>query len=62
MKINVHLLLLADLKIKLASIEAENKSMREEFNVQRAKLKELFLQKEGTLLVFFIIYTYYIQL
>lgn len=28
-------------------MESENVKMREEFNVQRAKMKELFLQKEG---------------
>lgn len=39
-----------ELQAKLAAIEAENKSIREEFNVQRAKLKELFLQKEGIVL------------
>lgn len=38
-----------ELQAKLAAIEAENKSIREEFNVQRAKLKDLFLQKEGNL-------------
>lgn len=37
----------AELKKKLSTVEAENKTIREEFNVQRAKLKELFLQKEG---------------
>lgn len=36
-----------DLQKKLSAIEADNKTIREEFNVQRAKLKELFLQKEG---------------
>lgn len=36
-----------ELQAKVAAIEAENKSIREEFNVQRAKLKDLFLQKEG---------------
>lgn len=36
-----------DLQKKLAAVEADNKTIRDEFNVQRAKLKELFLQKEG---------------
>lgn len=39
-----------DLQKKLSAIEADNKTIREEFNVQRAKLKELFLQKEGDFL------------
>lgn len=37
----------ADLQKKLSTIEADNKTIRDEFNIQRAKLKELFLQKEG---------------
>ena len=36
-----------DLQEKVNRLESENVKMREEFNVQRAKLKELFLQKEG---------------
>lgn len=36
-----------DLQKKLAAVEADNKTIRDEFNVQRAKLKELFMQKEG---------------
>lgn len=36
-----------EMRRKLASVEADNRSMREEFDAQRAKLKELFLQKEG---------------
>lgn len=36
-----------ELQKKLAAIELENKSIRDEFNVQRAKLKDIFLQKEG---------------
>lgn len=35
--------------MKLAAVEAENRAIRDEFNVQRAKLKELFLQKEGSI-------------
>lgn len=31
----------------MAAVESDNKTIRDEFNVQRAKLKELFLQKEG---------------
>lgn len=42
------LLLYSELQRKLVSVEADNRSIREEFDVQRAKLKELFLQKEGT--------------
>lgn len=38
-----------DLQKKLAAIEADNRTVRDEFNVQRAKLKELFLQKEGSI-------------
>lgn len=34
--------------MKINRLESENIKMREEFNVQRAKMKELFLQKEGT--------------
>lgn len=36
-----------DLQNQLAIVRAENQSLRDEFNSQRAKLKELFLQKEG---------------
>ncbi|XP_076669850.1 rab GTPase-binding effector protein rabaptin-5 isoform X3 [Andrena cerasifolii] len=38
-----------DLQEKVNRLESENVKMREEFNVQRAKLKELFLQKEEEL-------------
>ncbi|XP_076243843.1 rab GTPase-binding effector protein rabaptin-5 isoform X2 [Calliopsis andreniformis] len=38
-----------DLPEKVTRLESENAKMREEFNVQRAKLKELFLQKEDEL-------------
>lgn len=38
---------LEDVLEKINKLEAENVKMREEFNVQRAKMKELFLQKEG---------------
>lgn len=37
-----------DPQTKISRLESENVKMREEFNVQRAKMKELFLQKEGT--------------
>lgn len=51
-KLNFHLtnfwyLYEIDLEKKLAAIELENRTIREEFNGQRAKLKDLFLQKEG---------------
>lgn len=38
-----------DLQEKINRLELENVKMREEFNVQRAKMKELFLQKEEEL-------------
>ncbi|XP_063990113.1 rab GTPase-binding effector protein 1 isoform X2 [Diachasmimorpha longicaudata] len=38
-----------DMKSKVEKLELENAHMREEFNGQRAKLKELFLQKEEEL-------------
>lgn len=38
---------LENLQMKINRLESENIKMREEFNVQRAKMKELFLQKEG---------------
>ncbi|KMQ94697.1 rab gtpase-binding effector protein 1-like protein [Lasius niger] len=38
-----------DLQVKINRLESENIKMREEFNVQRAKMKELFLQKEEEL-------------
>ncbi|XP_043264629.1 rab GTPase-binding effector protein 1 isoform X1 [Colletes gigas] len=38
-----------DLQEKVTRLESENAKMREEFNIQRAKLKELFLQKEEEL-------------
>ncbi|KAL2736577.1 rab GTPase-binding effector protein 1-like [Vespula maculifrons] len=37
------------LEKKISCLETENTKMREEFNVQRAKMKELFLQKEEEL-------------
>lgn len=36
-----------DPRTRISRLESENVKMREEFNVQRAKMKELFLQKEG---------------
>ncbi|XP_018346714.1 PREDICTED: rab GTPase-binding effector protein 1 isoform X1 [Trachymyrmex septentrionalis] len=38
-----------DPQAKISRLESENVKMREEFNVQRAKMKELFLQKEEEL-------------
>lgn len=38
-----------DLQAKVDRLESETVKMREEFNVQRAKMKELFLQKEEEL-------------
>ncbi|XP_029037569.1 rab GTPase-binding effector protein 1 isoform X1 [Osmia bicornis bicornis] len=38
-----------DLQEKINRLESENVKMREEFNIQRAKMKELFLQKEEEL-------------
>ena len=35
----------------MSSLEEENRTIRDEFNIQRAKLKELFLQKEGLTVV-----------
>lgn len=37
-----------DLQGRVQQLEMEKKKMREEFDSQRAKMKELFLQKEGT--------------
>uniref|UniRef100_A0A1Y1N123 FYVE-type domain-containing protein n=2 Tax=Photinus pyralis TaxID=7054 RepID=A0A1Y1N123_PHOPY len=34
---------------KVVKLETDNKMLREEFDIQRAKLKDLFLQKEGEL-------------
>lgn len=38
---------LTELQQQLTKVETENKSLHDEFNLQRAKFKELFLQKEG---------------
>ncbi|XP_031625433.1 rab GTPase-binding effector protein 1 isoform X2 [Contarinia nasturtii] len=38
---------IGELQKKLSAVETDNKNIRDEFNMQRAKLKELFLQKEG---------------
>lgn len=38
-----------NVQVKIDRLESENIKMREEFNVQRAKMKELFLQKEEEL-------------
>ncbi|KAL6257458.1 hypothetical protein P5V15_011029 [Pogonomyrmex californicus] len=38
-----------DPQARISRLESENVKMREEFNVQRAKMKELFLQKEEEL-------------
>lgn len=35
---------------QMESLEIANKKMTEEFNSQRAKMKELFLQKEGNIM------------
>lgn len=32
---------------KCLSLERENQKLRDEFDLQRAKMKDLFLQKEG---------------
>ena len=37
-----------DLRSRISIMENENKKIRDEFNMQRAKMKELYLQKEGT--------------
>lgn len=36
-----------DLQMQIQQLEVEKKKIREEFDSQRAKMKELFLQKEG---------------
>ncbi|XP_044758932.1 rab GTPase-binding effector protein 1 [Coccinella septempunctata] len=36
----------SELQNKIHELEAENKRIRDEFNIQRAKLRDLFLQKE----------------
>lgn len=36
-----------DLQVQIQQLEVEKKKIREEFDSQRAKMKELFLQKEG---------------
>lgn len=36
-----------DLQLRIQELVAEKEKIQEEFNIQRAKLKELFLQKEG---------------
>ncbi|KAF5282899.1 hypothetical protein FQR65_LT14176 [Abscondita terminalis] len=38
-----------DLQSKIAKLESDNRKLHEEYNVQRAKLKDLFLQKENEL-------------
>lgn len=38
-----------DIESKVLQLEIDNKRLRDEFNIQRAKLKDLFLQKEGEL-------------
>lgn len=35
---------------KIDELETQNTKMRDEFNIQRAKMKDLFLQKEGLLI------------
>lgn len=34
----------------MQKLETEKKRIQDEFNIQRAKMKELFLQKEGGIL------------
>lgn len=36
-----------DWKTKFTDLELERNKQRDEFNTQRAKMKELFMQKEG---------------
>lgn len=38
-----------DWKTKFTELELERNKQRDEFNTQRAKMKELFMQKEGEL-------------
>lgn len=45
--VNKELDFLADLQAQVEQLEMEKKKIREEFDSQRAKMKELFLQKEG---------------
>lgn len=40
--------LILDLQEKLTAAENEKQTIQEDFNTQRAKLKKLLLQKEGT--------------
>lgn len=40
-------LLFADLQNRIQELELDKKKIQDEFNIQRAKLKDLFLQKEG---------------
>jgi hypothetical protein len=44
--------LVLDVYEKVRNLEASNNQIREEFDIQRAKLKELFLQKEGNSILF----------
>lgn len=44
----LYVVIFADLQVQNQHLEMEKKKMREEFDSQRAKMKELFLQKEGS--------------
>lgn len=46
---------------RIEELEAENKKIRDEFNVQRAKMKDLFLQKEGQYYKFHLYIAYLYQ-
>lgn len=37
-----------DLHLRIQELINEKEKIQDEFNIQRARLKELFLQKEGT--------------
>lgn len=43
----LHVTIFTDFQVQIQHLEMEKKKMREEFDSQRAKMKELFLQKEG---------------
>lgn len=40
--------MILDLHLRIQELINEKEKIQDEFNIQRARLKELFLQKEGT--------------
>lgn len=55
---NSTVMVFLDLHLRIQELLNEKEKIQEEFNIQRARLKELFLQKEGTCQTIFFLKNY----